>query len=126
MNALRQGMIEDMQVRQLATQTQSSYVQQVAALARHCKRSPERLGPEEIRTYQVYLSTKGLSASSLTVATAALRFLYRVTLKKPWSLEQIPLPKGPQRLPEILSAEQVAHLLECVSDAKQHAILTTA
>jgi integrase/recombinase XerD len=126
MNPLRQRMIEDMQVRHLAPQTQSSYVQQAAAFARHFNKSPELLGPEEIRTYQVYLTNRGLSPSSLTVATAALRFLYRVTLKKPWSIEQIPLPKVPQRLPEILSAEEVARLLACVTDPKQHAILTTA
>jgi integrase len=125
-NPLRQRMIEDMQVRHLAPKTQSSYVQQVAAFARHFNKSPKLLGPEQIRTYQVYLTNKGLSASSLTVATAALRFLYRVTLKKPWSIEQIPLPKMPQRLPEILSAEEVARLLECVTDGKQHTILTTA
>lgn len=126
MNPLRQRMIEDMQVRHLAPQTQSSYVQQVAAFARHFRQSPALLGPEEVRAYQVYLTNKKLSASSLTVATAALRFLYRVTLKKPWAIEQIPLPKAPQRLPEILSAEEVARLLKCVTDRKHHAVLTTA
>jgi site-specific recombinase XerD len=119
-------MIEDMQVRHLAPRTQSSYVQQATAFARHFHKSPELLGPEDIGNYQVYLINKKLSASSLTVATAALRFLYRVTLKKAWSIEEIPFPKVPQRLPEILSAQEVARLLECVSDPKQHAILTTA
>lgn len=126
MSPLRQRMIEDMQVRHLAPQTQSSYVQQVAAFARHFQKSPERLGLNDIRNYQVYLVNKKLSASSLIVATAALRFLYRITLKKPWSIEQLPLPKAPQRLPEILSAEEVARLLACVTDGKHHTLLTTA
>lgn len=126
MSPLRQRMIEDMQVRHLAPKTQSSYVQQVAAFARHFNQSPEGLGLDDIRSYQVYLIHKKLSASSLTVATAALRFLYRITLKKPWSIEEIPLPKVPQRLPEILSAQEVARLLDCVTDAKHRTILTTA
>jgi hypothetical protein len=66
-NPLRQRMIEDMQVRHLAPKTQSSYVQQVAAFARYFGKSPELLEPEHIRTYQLYLTRKGLSASSLTV-----------------------------------------------------------
>jgi site-specific recombinase XerD len=123
---LRQRMIEDMQVRHLATKTQTSYVQQVAAFARYFDKSPDLLTPEDIRSWQVYLTMKGLSASSLTVATAALRFCYRVTLKRNWSIEQIPLPKVPDKLPVILSREEVVHFLECATDAGQHAILTTA
>jgi len=127
MSPLRQRMIEDMQVRHLAPKTQLSYVQQVAAFARHFGKSPQLLGPEHIRTYQVYLTCeKKLSASSLTVATAALRFLYKVTLPRPWSVQQIPLPKLPQKLPVILSREEVARLLECSPDVKHHALLTTA
>jgi integrase/recombinase XerD len=119
-------MIEDMQVRRLAPKTQSSYVQQVAAFARYFHKSPELLSPEDIRTWQLYLTQKGLSASSLTVATAALRFVFRITLKRTWSIDQIPLPKVPQKLPVILSREEVARFLESAPDAGQHAILTTA
>jgi site-specific recombinase XerD len=120
-------MIEDMQVRHLTPKTQLSYQEQVAAFARHFHKSPLLLGPEDIRAYQVYLvRDKKLSASSLVVATAALRFLYKVTLKKPWGMEQIPLPKTPQRLPEILSREEVVRLLDSVPDIQQHAILCTA
>src|SRR6266581_4583626 len=115
-NPLRQRMIEDMQVRHLAPKTQLSYVQQVAAFARYFNKSPELLEPEHIRTYQLYLTQKGLSPSSLTLATCALRFAFRVTLKRPWSIEQIPMPKVPQRLPIILSREEVARLLECVAE----------
>ncbi len=126
MNPLRQRMIEDMQVRHLAPKTQSSYQQQVAAFARYFGKSPELLGPEQIRTYQLYLTQKGLSAASLIVATSALRFLYRVTLQRPWSIDRIPLPKAPQKLPAILSREEVARLLAALTDAGQHAVLSTA
>lgn len=120
-------MIEDMQVRHLAPQTQLSYQQQVAAFARHFHQSPQWLGPEEIRTYQLYLlHQKKLSASSLTVVTCALRFLYRVTLHQPWAIERIPFPKTPQKLPVILSPPEVAQLLACAPGMQQHAILSTA
>src|SRR3989442_16018504 len=83
MTPLRQRMIEDMRIRNFTEQTQTSYCQYVSQLARHFRRSPEHLVPEEIRTYQHYLvHEKKLSASSLFVAVGALRFLYKVTLKK--------------------------------------------
>jgi site-specific recombinase XerD len=125
-NPLRKRMIEDMQVRRLAPKTQSSYVQQVAAFARYFDRSPQLLEPEHIRTYQLYMIHKGLSASSLILATSALRFLYRTTLQRPWSLEQIPLPKAPQTLPVILSCDEVARFLAAVTDPEHHAILASA
>jgi len=73
---LRQRMTEDMQVRNLSPQTQSAYIMQVSLFARHFKKSPELLGPEEIRAYQVYLTNqRKLAVSSIKVAVAALRFL---------------------------------------------------
>jgi hypothetical protein len=104
-------MTEDMQVRNLALNTQTSYVQQVSLFARHFDKSPEQLGPEEIRAYQVYLTNeKKLAPGSVLIAVAALRFLYKVSLKKDWSFEDvIPAPKKPQRLPVVLSPEEVLH-----------------
>ena len=94
-------MLEDMQVRWLSPSTQQRYVQAVARFARHFGRSPAHLGPEQIRGYQVYLTTeRRLAASSLVVAVSALRFLYRVTLKKDWTLDDvIPRAKRPRSLP---------------------------
>ncbi len=127
MTHLRQRMTEDMRVRNLSPHTQSSYVQQVSLFARHFKQSPEALGPEDIRAYQVYLTTeKKLAPSSILIAVAALRFLYRVSLKKDWTFaEVIPAPKKPQKLPIILSPEEVLQFLGCVGRTKHHAILTT-
>ena len=86
MTSLRQRMTEDMQVRNLALNTQTSYVQQVSLFARHFNKSPEPLGPEEIRAYQVYLTNeKKLAPSSVLIAVAALRFLYKVSLKRNWN-----------------------------------------
>ena len=83
MTPLRQRMTEDMQVRNLALNTQVSYVREVSLFARYFHKSPERLGPEDIRAYQVYLTNeKKLAPNTVVVAVAALRFLYKVSLKK--------------------------------------------
>jgi integrase/recombinase XerD len=127
MTSLRQRMTEDMQVRNLAENTQESYLQQVSLFARHFNKSPELLGPEQIRTYQVYLTNeKKLATGSILIAIAALRFLYKITLKRDWSLDEvIPAPKKPQKLPVVLSPEEVLQFLDCVRKRKYRAILTT-
>jgi integrase/recombinase XerD len=127
MTSLRQRMTEDMQVRNLARNTQTSYVQQVSRFARHFDKSPEQLGPEDIRAYQVYLTNeKKLAPGSVLIAVAALRFLYKVSLKKDWTFEDvIPAPKKPQKLPVVLSPEEVLRFLGCVNSTKHRAILTT-
>ena len=127
MTPLRQRLVEDMQVRNLSPHTQKCYVQQVSRFARHFKKSPETLGPEEIRSYQVYLTNeKRLAPGSILIAVAALRFLYKVTLHRDWILEDvIPTPKKPQKLPVVLSPEEVRHFLSCVASPKHRTILTT-
>jgi integrase/recombinase XerD len=127
MTSLRRRMLEDMQIRNLAANTQEAYVQQVSLFARHFNQSPERLGPEHIRAYQVYLTKeKKLAAGSILIAVSALRFLYKVTLQKDWTFDAIiPAPKKPQTLPVVLSPEEVLHFLACVASRKHRAILTT-
>ena len=127
MTPLRQRMIEDMQVRNLSANTQASYLQQVSLFACHFNRSPHLLSPEDIRIYQLYLTNEKKAATgSIHIAIAALRFLYKVTLKKEWSFaEVIPLPRKPQKLPVILSPEEVLHFLGCVERGKHRVILTT-
>ena len=127
MTSLRRRMTEDMRVRNLSSHTQATYVQQVSLFARHFNKSPEILGPEEIRSYQVYLTNeRKLAPSSIIIAVAALRFLYKITLRKDWSLEEIiPTPKQPQKLPKVLSPEEVLQFLGCVRSIKHRTILTT-
>ena len=127
MTPLRQRMLEDMAIRNLAENTQSSYLQQISAYARHFHRAPEDLGPKEIRAYQLHLTqTRMLSASSVSVATGALRFLCKITLKRPWAIDEIPMPRRPFRLPVILSLEEVMYFLESIHNRKHRAILMTA
>ena len=127
MTPLRQRMTEDLQVRNLARNTQTSYLQQVSLFARHFNKSPELLGPEDIRTYQVYLTNeKKLAPGSIIIAVSALRFLYKVSLHKNWSFQDlIPAPKQPQKLPVVLSPEEVLQFLGCLGNTKHRAILTT-
>jgi integrase/recombinase XerD len=126
MTPLRQRMLEDMSVRNLAENTQTSYLQQVGAYARYFQRSPELLGPEEVRAYQIYLlKTRMLSPGSISIAASALRFLYKVTLKRAWGVDEIPMPKRAFELPIILSREEVHEFLSSVENIKHRAILTT-
>jgi len=127
MTPLRQRMLHDMQIRNLADNTQKSYLIQVRSFARHFRRSPELLGPEEIRAWLVYLlEERKLAPASLGATIGALRFLYRVTLKRDWSDEDFPLPRKPVRLPVILSLEEITTFFESIASLKQRTILMTA
>jgi integrase/recombinase XerD len=127
MTPLRQRMLEDMQIRNLSSHTQRSYIEQVSRFARHFGRSPTSLHPEDIRAYQVYLTNeRKLAPSSILIAVSAIRFLYKTTLGKEWDLQEVvPTCKKPQNLPTILSPEEVLHLLDCAQSVKHRAILTT-
>ena len=127
MTPLRQRMLDDMQVRTLSPHTQRAYVENVSRFARHVGRSPAVVGPEEIRAYLVHLTTeKQLAPSSVGIAVCALRFLYKVTLQKPWTFDDvIPAPKKPRPLPIVLSPAEVRQFLDCVPTLEHRAILTT-
>jgi integrase/recombinase XerD len=126
MSPLRQRMLEDMRIRNLSTETQTSYINHVARFARYCRQSPERVGPEEIRAYQLYLiHERQLAPTSVAGAVAALRFLYKTTLQQDWAVEAIAAPKRRDTLPVVLSPEEVVCFLGAVKDQKHRVILTT-
>ena len=88
MSPLRRRMIEDMQIRNLTPNTQRVYVAQVVRFACHFGKSPDLLGPPEIRIYLLHLTQeRHLAASSVIVTVSALRFFYHTTLKRPWVVE---------------------------------------
>lgn len=127
MRPLRQRMLEDMKIRNLSAHTQKRYVDRVAAFAKHFGKSPEQLGPEEIRAFQVYLTQeRKLSASTLNNTVCALRFLYHVTLRRNWSLDRIPLARREKKLPVVLSPDEVAQFFRATRSMKHRAILITA
>lgn len=127
MTPLRQRMIEDMRVRNFAPGTQSAYARQVARFAQHFGKSPEFLGLEELRAYQVYLvQEKQVSWSIFNTVVCALRFLYRITLGRDWLIQQIPFPRREKKLPVILSLSEVERFLLAIPNLKHRAILMTA
>jgi site-specific recombinase XerD len=120
-------MIEDMRVRSLSPNTQQLYVDRVAKFAQYFGKSPELLGPEDIRTYQVYLiNQKRASSSMLQQTVCALRFLYRNTLGKDWAIRSIPAPKQAKKLPVVLSQDEVSRFFESLPNLKHRAFLMTA
>jgi integrase/recombinase XerD len=123
---LRRRMIEDMTVRNLSPATQRSYVHAVAKFSRFFGRSPERLGLEEVRAFQVHLVAGGLSWPALNQTVCALRFLYGVTLKQADLPERIPYARTPRKLPVVLGADEVVRFLEAVPSLKARAALTMA
>jgi integrase/recombinase XerD len=126
MTRLRLRLIEDMRIRNLSPRTQRAYVGQVARFSRHFGKSPDLLGPAEIRAWQVHLAQdKRLAARSITVAVSALRFFYTVTLKRPWVVDDdIPTGRKVKKLPVVLSPEEVALFLNSVDNLKHRMILT--
>jgi integrase/recombinase XerD len=126
MSPLRRRMIEDMQIRNLTPNTQRVYIAQVFRFACHFRKSPEHLGPAEIRTYLLHLvQDMHLAASSVIVAVSALRFFYTVTLKRTWVVkDDIPTGRQAKKLPVVLSKDEVAHFLGAVDNLKHRVILT--
>jgi integrase/recombinase XerD len=126
MSPLRRRMIEDMQIRNLTPNTQRVYVEQVVRFARYFRKSPEHLGPAEIRAYLLHLAQdRHLSASSIIVTVSALRVFYPVTLKRPWVVkDDIPAGRQAKKLPVVLSQDEVARFLGAVDNLKHRMILT--
>ena len=126
MTPLRQRMIEDMQVRNLTPHTQRAYLRFVSQFARYFRKSPDVLGPTEIRAFLLYLTRdRRLAPSSVGVAVAAIRFLYKVTLQRGWNVDGfIPTGRRQQTLPVVMSQEEVSEFLGAVESLKHRVILT--
>ena len=126
MSPLRRRMIEDMTIRNLSPATQRSYLHAVSRFSQYFGRSPDRLGLEEVRAYQVHLASKGVAWGSLNLVVCALRFFYGVTLGEATIPERIAYAREPRKLPTVLSADEVVRFLESVSSLKARVALTTA
>jgi integrase/recombinase XerD len=127
MTPLRQRMIEEMKLRNLAPRTIQSYVARVASFARHFGRSPDALGRDEVRSYLIHLvQDEHVCWSTYNQTVAGLRFLYEVTLGREGVMVRIACPKQPKKLPVVLSLEEVTRLFAAISGLKHRAILMTA
>ena len=126
MSALRRRMIDDMTLRNLSPATQRSYLHAVTKFSRHFGCPPDRLGLEDVRSFQVHLVSQGISWPALNQIVCALRFFYGVTLDHAEIPERIVYARTPRKLPSILSADEVVRFLEAVSSLKTRVALTTA
>jgi len=124
-NPLRRRMIEDMAVRNLSPATQQSYLSAVSRLSKYFGRSPDRLGVDEVHAFQVHLVATGISWPALNQIVSALRFFYGVTLGRTTLPRRIAYAREPQKLPVVLSADEVVRFLEAIPSVKSRTALTT-
>src|SRR5580692_13070721 len=126
MTHLRKMMLEELERRNYAQTTIDCYLRAVAEFSFHFHCPPNHLGPQHIRQYQAHLfGQRKLAPSTVTQHLAALRFFYIKTLRKPWSVAETPYPKKVQRLPIILSSEEVAQLIDSALTPFHHIVLMT-
>jgi site-specific recombinase XerD len=126
MTPLRQRFIDDLRIRNYSPRTIEAYVAGVVRLARHFGRSPDLLGPEDIRAFQLDLLQRHVSWSKFNQTVCALRFLYRVTLGRPEQLPYIPYGKRPKTLPSVLSPEEVSRLIQAAPHGRDRVLLQLA
>jgi site-specific recombinase XerD len=113
MTPLRQRMIETMQLRGLSRRTQESYISAVYLLARHYDTSPDLLSEEQLRQYFLFLITdRQLAPNTTNVALNAIKFFYTYTLRRPWPLRDLVRPPLPQKLPVVLTPEEIWRIIE--------------
>jgi integrase/recombinase XerD len=123
---LRKRVLEELERRNYSQATARAYVGAIRRFAEYFQRSPERLGIEHVRQYQVYLfEERKLKPHTVMIQMAALRFLYLKTLRRPFRRDDLPLPKVPRTLPTVLSVEETARLIESAANLHHRTILMT-
>src|SRR3984893_12998631 len=123
---LRRCMIEDMSMRRLAPKTQKDYIQIIRNLAVFLGRSPDSASFEDIRHFQLHVAASGVGAGAINRNVSALRFFFRVTLKRYAIVEHTHFIHEPRKLPVVLSPEEVARLLDAAPGLKYKAALSVA
>lgn len=123
---LRQRMIEDMTIRKLAPRTQEGYIRIVKNFSVFLGTSPDKASFEDVRRYQLHLVSSGAGVPAINHTLTALRFLFMVTLRKPEVVLHLPFVRPPQKLPVVLSPEEVAKLLDAAPGLKYKAALSVA
>jgi integrase/recombinase XerD len=123
---LRQRMIDDMTARHFGEKSQKDYIRCVKNLTVFLGRTPETADIEDLRRFRLHLIDSSLGASSVNTTMQALRFFFSVTLDRPELLKALFRVQGPQKLPAVLTQEEVARLLDCAASAKHKAALSVA
>jgi integrase/recombinase XerD len=126
MTYLRKRMLEELQRRNYSSETIRSYLFAVKDFAAYFKNRPDQLGQEHLRQYQLYLlNERKLTVETIVGRIAALRFFFVKVLRRPYREIDLVYPKRPERLPVILSEEEVARLIESASTSYHRVILMT-
>ena len=123
---LRQRMLDDMRMRKLKAKTQAAYIRAVESLTRFLGRSPDTASAEDLRDFQLHLVDTGVTAPTLNSIITALKFFYGTTLGTPEIVALMSPLSEPERLPAVLSAEEVAELLACAPNLKAQTALSVA
>ena len=123
---LRRRMIEGMTILGFTTSTQRGYIAAVKNFTAFFGRSPDQAGAEDLRRFQLHMRSEGVSATSMNAAVSALRFFFRVTLDRGDAQVGMTTVREPQRLPVILSPQEVARLLDAAPGLKYRAALSLA
>ena len=119
MTVLRRRMLEDLQLRGLAPKTQQCYLAAVRQLAQHDRRAPDRISEEELRQYFLFLlHDKKVAESTFRIHLSGIKFLSERTLQRPWPVLTLVRPRKSQKLPVVLSPQEVRHLLAMVEPPK--------
>jgi integrase/recombinase XerD len=126
MTELRRSMLEELQLRNYSPRTVEVYIRCVANFAQYFKLSPDRLGPEHIRQYQLFLvQRKQVAWAVFNQTVCALRFFYHHVLHRDWMIEHIPYPRHEEKLPVVLSPTEVAAVFQATRNLKHRTILMT-
>ena len=123
---LRQRMQQDMVMRGLGSRTQQDYVRHVRRFAAFLGRAPDIATRDDIRRFQLHQHENCISPATINGAVSALRFLFTVTLKRPDLARALVITRYPRKLPEVLSVEEAARLLEAAPGIKYKAALGAA
>ena len=127
MGHMREKMKADLELKGFAIATQKEYLLRVRHFAAHFRRSPDQLGEREVREFLLHLlNKKQVKPATHRMYVAALKFLYVTTLRRPQEVANIPWPKVPRSLPDVLSGEEIRALLQAVKSIKHRAILMVA
>ena len=126
MTPLRQRLIDDLRVRHYSHRTIEAYVAGVAKFAKHFGRSPDQLGVEQVRDFQLHLLREKASWSQFNQIVCALRFFYGTTLGRTDAVPFIPFGKKRRPIPSVLSSEEVARVLDAARPGRERVLLQTA
>ena len=123
---LRQRMIDDMTLRKLSPKTQAAYLRAVVKFTRFFGRSPDLASPEDLRAFQLHLVEAGVSCTTINATITGLKFFFAVSLERPSALKRMSPVRKAQKLPRVLSVDEVARLLTGASNLKHRAALSVA